>query len=73
MLKQWGPAMFTAARYVIYSMFVALQAWLISVKERWADISTWDWWSLACALSLAGLTALGAVMNDSWSKAKGTQ
>lgn len=69
-MKKWFPAWFAATRYVLYNVTLAYSGWLVSVKERWEDLSGWDYRNVSVILVLAALTALGAIMNGSWEKAK---
>ncbi len=60
------PAWFAAARYALYNVTLAYSGWLVSVKDRWGELTSWDYRNVAVTLILAALTALGAVMNGTW-------
>lgn len=69
-MKNWFPAWFAATRYVAYNVALAYSGWLVSVKEHWGELSSWDYRNVTVILVLAALTALGAVMNGSWNEAR---
>lgn len=66
-----GRAVFSAVRYVLQGVLAAFAVWLQQIgKTGWEQISTFDVVFVCTALALAGLNAMGAVMNGSWSEAR---
>lgn len=66
-----GRAVFSAVRYVAQAVLAAFAVWLQQIgKTGWEEISTFDVVFVATALAIAGLNAMGAVMNGSWSEAR---
>ena len=68
--KRWWPAAFAAARYVAYMALLTYHQWHISMKDQWNNLTEWDQINVICAIGLSILIALGAIMNDKWSKAR---
>lgn len=69
-MKKWFPAWSAAIRYVLYNVTLAFSGWLVASKDQWNSLDDWDFWNLATILALAGLTALGAVMNGTWQEVR---
>ncbi len=68
--KRWWPAVFAASRYVAYNALLAYHTWHIAVKDIWPQLTSWDKINVGCSVGLSILVAIGAVMNDKWSKAR---
>lgn len=71
MNKKHVSAWLAMARYTAFSVLTAFSAWLQQVgPDKWEKLTVYDWVTLAVALGLAALTAIGAVMNGRWTEAK---
>ena len=68
--RLWFPAWMAALRYIIYNSLLSYHLWHTTVKDVWANLTSWDKINVLCVVLLSALTALGAVMNGSWNKAK---
>lgn len=64
--KVWWPALFAAARYVLYNVVLTYGTWLHSKKDSWDSLTSWDMHDVTVQLVLAMLVAIGAIMNRSW-------
>lgn len=68
--KLWFPAWMAAARYITYNALLSYHLWHTTIKDSWPTLTSWDKVNVACVVALSALTALGAIMNGTWNKAK---
>lgn len=60
-------AMIAAIRYVSQAVLIAFITWMQQVgKQSWNDLNSFDYWFISASLAVAGLNALGSVMNGRW-------
>ncbi len=64
-------AVIAAIRYVTQAMLISFIAWMQQVgKEGWNSLTSYDYWFISASLLVAGLNALGSVMNGRWQLAQ---
>lgn len=60
-------AVIAAVRYVSQAVLIAFITWMQQVgKSGWHKLDSFDYWFIAASLAVAGLNALGSVMNPRW-------
>lgn len=60
-------AMVAAIRYISQAMLIAFITWMQQVgKQGWDDLGSFDYWFISASLAVAGLNAMGSVMNGRW-------
>jgi len=67
---RFWPALFATLRYITYNALLSYHQWHIAVKDSWSALTDWDKINVSCNIGLSVLVALGAVMNDKWSRAR---
>ena len=60
-------AIIAAVRYVSQAVLIAFITWMQQVgKSGWDNLGSYDYWFISASLAVAGLNALGSVMNPRW-------
>jgi hypothetical protein len=64
-------AVIAAIRYVTQATLISFITWMQQVgKEGWNSLTSYDYWFISASLLVAGLNALGSVMNGRWQLAQ---
>lgn len=64
-------AIIAAVRYVSQAVLIAFITWMQQVgKSGWDNLGSYDYWFISASLAVAGLNALGSVMNGRWKEAQ---